>query len=217
MVEILYQDAQVIVCCKPAGVLSQGDGADAMPALLRAQCGGDIFPVHRLDRVSAGVMVYARTARAAAALSASAQAGRWQKEYLAVLSAAPAAPEGILEDLLYFDRARDKSFVCKRPRAGVKAAKLAYTVVSTAQDGNQRRALVRVRLFTGRTHQIRAQFSSRALPLLGDGKYGGGDNRCKTALFSAHLQFPHPETGEEMTFKAKPPKVFPWTMFEVSS
>mgnify|MGYP004639061811 FL=1 len=76
MVEILYQDAQVIVCCKPAGVLSQGDGADAMPALLRAQCGGDIFPVHRLDRVSAGVMVYARTARAAAALSASAQAGR---------------------------------------------------------------------------------------------------------------------------------------------
>ena len=197
MVEILYQDAQVVVCCKPAGVLSQGDGADAMPALLRAQCGGDIFPVHRLDRVSAGVMVYARTARAAA-----------------VLSAVPAAPEGVLEDLLYFDRARDKSFVCKRPRAGVKAAKLAYTVVSTAQDGAKRRALVRVRLFTGRTHQIRAQFSSRALPLLGDGKYGGGDNRCKTALFSAHLQFPHPETGEEMTFEAKPPKVFPWTLFE---
>ena len=121
MVEILYQDAQVIVCCKPAGVLSQGDCADAMPALLRAQCGGDIFPVHRLDRVSAGVMVYARTARAAA-LSASAQAGRWQKEYLAVLSAVPAEPVGVLEDLLYFDRARDKSFVCKRPRAGVKAA-----------------------------------------------------------------------------------------------
>ena len=90
-------------------------------------------------------------------------------------------------------------------------------VVSTAQDGNQRRALVRVRLFTGRTHQIRAQFSSRALPLLGDGKYGGGDNRCKTALFSARLHFPHPQTGEEMTFEAKPPKIFPWTLFEALS
>lgn len=217
MVEILYQDAQIVVCCKPAGLLSQGDGADAMPALLKAQCGGDIFPVHRLDRVSAGVMVYARTARAAAALSASAQAGRWQKEYLAVLSAVPAESKSVLEDLLYFDRARDKSFVCKRPRAGVKVAKLSYTLVFTAQDGEHRRALVRVRLFTGRTHQIRAQFSSRALPLLGDGKYGGSDNRCKTALFSAHLQFPHPQTGEEMCFEAKPQEAFPWTLFEFSS
>ncbi len=213
MVEILYQDAQIVVCCKPAGVLSQGESADAMPALLHTQCGGDIYPVHRLDRVSAGVMVYTRTARAAAALTASAQAGRWRKEYLAVLSAVPAEPAGVLEDLLYFDRARDKSFVCKRPRAGVKAARLSYAVAASAQDGDKRRALVRVRLFTGRTHQIRAQFSSRALPLLGDGKYGGGDNRCKTALFSAHLQFPHPQTGEEMTFEAKPPQAFPWTMF----
>ena len=213
MVEILYQDAQVIVCCKPAGVLSQGDGADAMPALLHTQCGGDIFPVHRLDRVSAGVMVYARTAKAAASLSASAQKGQWQKEYLAVLTAPPAEPAGVLEDLLYFDRARDKSFVCRRPRAGVKAARLSYTLVATAVDGDAQRALVRVRLFTGRTHQIRAQFSSRALPLLGDGKYGGSDNRCKTALLSASLQFPHPETGETMQFEIDPPDAFPWTLF----
>ena len=214
MLDILYQDAQIVVCRKPAGVLSQGAGADAMPALLRAQCGGEAYPVHRLDRVSAGVMVYARTAKAAANLSASAQRGQWQKEYLAVLTAPPAEPEGVLEDLLYFDRTRDKSFVCKRPRAGVKAARLSYTLVATAVDGDAQRALVRVRLFTGRTHQIRAQFSARILPLLGDGKYGGSDNRCKTALLSASLQFPHPETGETMKFEIKPPNEFPWTLFE---
>ena len=214
MLDILYQDAQIVVCRKPAGVLSQGAGADAMPALLRAQCGGEAYPVHRLDRVSAGVMVYARTAKAAASLSASAQKGQWRKEYLAVLTAPPAEPAGVLEDLLYFDRARDKSFVCKRPRAGVKAARLSYTLVRTASDGGACRALVRVRLFTGRTHQIRAQFSARALPLLGDGKYGGSDNRCKTALLSASLQFPHPETGETMKFEIEPPDAFPWTLFE---
>ena len=121
MVEILYQDTQMIVCCKPAGVLSQGDGADAMPALLRAQCGGDIFPVHRLDRVSAGVMVYARPARAAAALSAAAQAARRQNGYMGVLSDAPDCPEGVFEGRLYFDRACANDFDFITPPSRVAA------------------------------------------------------------------------------------------------
>lgn len=212
-IEILMQDAQVIVCRKPAGVAAQGESAEAMPALLCAQCGGAVFPVHRLDQAVSGLMVYARTGEAAARLSAAMQAGTVQKEYLAVLSGVPDAEEADLEDLLFYDRARGKSFVCRRKRAGVKAARLHYTLCAQAADGARTRALVRVQLYTGRTHQIRVQFASRKLPLLGDGKYGGGDNRCAVALFSAGLRFPHPKSGQMLRFEAAPPQTFPWTLF----
>lgn len=213
MPEILYADAAVAVVVKPAGVLSQGDAEDAMPALLQKQLGGTIFPVHRLDQPTGGVMVYARTQDAAAKLSAQMQSEAFGKEYLAVLDGTPEPAEGELHDLLFFDRQKGKSYAVRRKRAGVKDARLAYRVLAQAEG----LTLVRVRLFTGRTHQIRVQFSSRGWPLTGDGKYGSRNNRCAPALWSAELHFAHPVTGETLTFRSQPPEAYPWTLFSPDS
>ena len=213
MPEILYADAAVAVVVKPAGVLSQGDAEDAMPALLQKQLGGAIFPVHRLDQPTGGVMVYARTQDAAAKLSAQMQSEAFGKEYLAVLDGTPEPEEGELHDLLFFDRQKGKSYAVRRKRAGVKDARLAYRVLAQAEG----LTLVRVRLYTGRTHQIRVQFSSRGWPLTGDGKYGSRNNRCAPALWSAELHFAHPVTGETLTFRSQPPEAYPWTLFSPDS
>lgn len=213
MPEILYADAAVAVVVKPAGVLSQGDAEDAMPVLLQKQLSGTIFPVHRLDQPTGGVMVYARTQDAAAKLSAQMQSEAFGKEYLAVLDGAPEPAEGELHDLLFFDRQKGKSYAVRRKRAGVKDARLAYRVLAQAEG----LTLVRVRLFTGRTHQIRVQFSLRGWPLTGDGKYGSRNNRCAPALWSAELRFAHPVTGETLTFRSQPPEAYPWTLFSPDS
>lgn len=213
MPEILYADAAVAVVVKPAGVLSQGDAEDAMPALLQKQLGGTIFPVHRLDQPTGGVMVYARTQDAAAKLSAQMQSEAFGKEYLAVLDGTPEPTEGELHDLLFFDRQKGKSYAVRRKRAGVKDAQLTYRVLAQAEG----LTLVRVRLYTGRTHQIRVQFSSRGWPLTGDGKYGSRNNRCAPALWSAELHFAHPVTGETLTFRSQPPEAYPWTLFSPDS
>lgn len=213
MPEILYADAAVAVVVKPAGVLSQGDAEDAMPALLQKRLGGTIFPVHRLDQPTGGVMVYARTQDAAAKLSAQMQSEAFGKEYLAVLDGTPEPAEGELHDLLFFDRQKGKSYAVRRKRAGVKDARLAYRVLAQAEG----LTLVRVRLYTGRTHQIRVQFSSRGWPLTGDGKYGSRNNRCAPALWSAELHFAHPVTGETLTFRSQPPEAYPWTLFSPDS
>lgn len=209
MPEILYADAAVAVVVKPAGVLSQGDAENAMPAMLQKQLGGTIFPVHRLDQPTGGVMVYARTQDAAAKLSAQMQSEAFGKEYLAVLDGTPEPEEGELHDLLFFDRQKGKSYAVRRKRAGVKDARLAYRVLAQAEG----LTLVRVRLYTGRTHQIRVQFSSRGWPLTGDGKYGSRNNRCAPALWSAELHFAHPVTGETLIFRSQPPEAYPWTLF----
>ena len=198
MIPILYQDRQVAVCLKPPGLLSQEGPGETLPALLTAQLGGQIFPVHRLDRGVGGVMVYARTGPAAAGLSASIRQGTFCKQYLCVVLGRPAQEEGECRDLLLHDRARNKSFVVDRMRGGVKEARLAYRLLASS-DGL---SLLQVRLFTGRTHQIRVQLSSRGLPLLGDGKYGGGSGQI--ALWSAELSFPHPADGRALTFRAAP-------------
>lgn len=213
MPEILYADAAVAVVVKPAGVLSQGDAEDAMPVLLQKRLGGAIFPVHRLDQPTGGVMVYARTQDAAAKLSAQMQSEAFGKEYLAVLDGTPEPAEGELHDLLFFDRQKGKSYAVRRKRAGVKDARLAYRVLAQAEG----LTLVRVRLYTGRTHQIRVQFSSRGWPLTGDGKYGSRNNRCAPALWSAELHFAHPVTGETLTFRSQPPEAYPWTLFSPDS
>ena len=213
MPEILYADAAVAVVVKPAGVLSQGDAENAMPALLQKQLSGTIFPVHRLDQPTGGVMVSARTQDAAAKLSAQMQSEAFGKEYLAVLDGTPEPAEGELHDLLFFDRQKGKSYAVRRKRAGVKDARLAYRVLAQAEG----LTLVRVRLFTGRTHQIRVQFSSRGWPLTGDGKYGSRNNRCAPALWSAELHFAHPVTGETLTFRSQPPEAYPWTLFSPDS
>lgn len=213
MPEILYADAAVAVVVKPAGVLSQGDAENAMPTLLQKRLGGAIFPVHRLDQPTGGVMVYARTQDAAAKLSAQMQSEAFGKEYLAVLDGAPEPAEGELNDLLFFDRQKGKSYAVRRKRAGVKDARLAYRVLAQAEG----LTLVRVRLYTGRTHQIRVQFSSRGWPLTGDGKYGSRNNRCAPALWSAELHFAHPVTGETLIFRSQPPEAYPWTLFSPDS
>lgn len=209
-IRILYQDSSLIVCCKPVGVEAEGEG---MPRLLERQLGGPIFCVHRLDKAVGGVMVYARTGQAAAALSAAVARREMEKEYLCVASGAPEPPQGLMRDLLYRDAARNKSFVVKRPRKGVKEAELAYTLLEREGESS----LVRVSLHTGRSHQIRVQFASRAMPLLGDGKYGSRERRCTIALWSCRLVFQHPLSGVPMAFTALPPPAFPWDSFSILS
>ena len=199
MIEILYQDNDIIVCIKPAGLLSEGESEDSLVTVLAAQCGGQVFPVHRLDRGAAGLMVFARNSKAAAGLSRAVQEKQLKKEYFARVSGVPAEKEGEMTDFLFKDSRKGKVFAVKRPRKGVREARLTYRVLW--QDGDS--SLVRVALDTGRTHQIRVQFSSRGMPLWGDGKYG---SRVKgdLALFSCGLGFPHPRTGKRMEWEAKP-------------
>ena len=204
---ILYQDEHLVVCVKPSGVLSQGDdkGRENMPHLLSELLGCEVFPVHRLDLEVSGVMVYAKTAKAAAGLSALVPLHEvFRKEYLAVLEGVPAETQAILEDMLYHDVKRNKSFVVDRKRNGVKHAKLFYRLLETAETEEGTRSLVRVRLYTGRTHQIRVQFASRGLPLVGDRRYGASKTEYGIALCSCHLSFAHPITGKPLSFDYYP-------------
>jgi len=198
MITILYEDNAVAVCLKPPGLLSQSGPGEDMPQALGAQLNCTVYPVHRLDRVVGGVMVFARTAKAAAALSAAIQRRDFDKEYLCVVRGRPAEDAGVYKDLLLHDKPRNKTFVVNRMRGGVKEASLEYRLLAEAEGVS----LIRVKLHTGRTHQIRVQFASRKTPLLGDGKYGGGSGRV--ALWSWRLAFPHPVTGKQLVFSHLP-------------
>ena len=193
MIEILKETARYLVCVKPIGTAAQGTQQEAMPQLLSAQLGCEIFPVHRLDQTVGGVMVYAKTAQEAARLTQAMGQGQMQKTYLAVLTGCPAEKAGTLEDLLFHDRVKNKTYVVRRPRGGVKLARLHYEILAE-QDGL---SLACIRLETGRTHQIRVQFASRGLPLLGDGKYGNGAvnkryHETRQSLYSYKLRFDFP-------------------------
>ena len=176
--EILYSDKDIAVCVKPVGLDSEAQ----IPQALKERLGGEIFPLHRLDKNVGGVMVYARTKSAAAALSKAIQEGQMIKEYVAKLHGAPKDGD-IWTDLLFKDSRKNKVFVVKKARAGVKEAKLQYRHWG---DG-----LVHVRLFTGRSHQIRVQFSSRGFPLVGDHKYGSKAPETAPMLFSCRISFPY--------------------------
>ncbi len=208
--KILFTDKHIIVCQKAAGELSEGEGADTLPALIstfmrEAGESAEVYPVHRLDRETVGVMVFARTKSAAAALSASITTGKFGKLYLAICHGAPEPCEATLRDLLYYDRRRGKSFVVARKRAGVKEAILDYTLLCTEGEFS----LLRIKLGTGRTHQIRVQLASRQHPLAGDRRYGAPKSAFSTVALVAHrLSFPHPATGEMLTFDAELPEVF---------
>ena len=190
--DILYSDRDLAVCIKPVGMDSEREVSAALSDAL----GGDVFCVHRLDRNVGGVMVWARNKAAAARLSALIQSGELIKEYVALVHGAP--PEsGDWEDLLFKDSGKNKVFVVKRERKGVKKARLEYRRLAVGES-----SLVRIRLHTGRSHQIRVQFASRGFPLLGDHKYGSRDERTAPMLFSCCIRFPW--KGEERRFEALP-------------
>ena len=202
---ILFEDESIIVCIKPPSLVSeQTTGGDSLADLLAARNGGYIGVVHRLDRGVGGVMVYTKTAEAAGALSRQVQERVFQKEYLAIVHGIPTEEMGTWTDLLFHDRRINKSYVVSRKRAGVKEAILDYVVQKSGTDERYGTlSLVRVKLHTGRTHQIRVQFSSRRHPLLGDGKYGASDG-CSIALFSTRIAFTHPKSGKALCFEALP-------------
>ena len=209
---IIHADPLFLVCIKPSGVLST-DEPGGMPDLCRAALGdpnANVRTVHRLDRVVSGLMVFARTKHAASDLSRQIRDGIFHKEYQAVLHGVPAEDRGSLTDLLLRSKAERKTYVVSEPGKDVQEAILNYEVLATAPDLSK----VRIELITGRTHQIRCQFSSRNLPLVGDRKYSTREDNCDIALWSAKLSFRHPKTGEELTFTTPPPDEFPWDQFK---
>ena len=190
--DILYSDRDLAVCIKPVGLDSEAE----VPAELKKALGGEIFPIHRLDKNVGGVMVFARTKQAAAALSKAVQEGQMVKEYVAMVHGTP--PErGDWEDFLFKDSRKNKVFAVKKERKGVKYARLEFERLTAGET-----SLVHVRLHTGRSHQIRVQFSSRGFPLVGDHKYGSRDERLEPMLFSCRISFPW--KGESKVFEAKP-------------
>lgn len=206
--ELLYIDDKIVVAVKPAGVLST-DEPGGMPELIRTALGdpkATIKTVHRLDRVVGGVMVFARTARAASDLSDQVRSHTFEKTYQAVTHGRPNPPAATLRDLLLRSQQERKTYVVEEPGKDVQEAILDYQTVASAE----RFSRVEVKLHTGRTHQIRVQFSSRGMPLVGDKKYGFGED-CDVALWSYQIAFHHPKTGQYMTFCKEPPAVFPWT------
>lgn len=210
--KIFHEDSDIIVCLKPAGIISQSSGDEDMISLLNSHFEGSAqaYPVHRLDRETAGIMVYAKNSKAAAMLSKQAEQNRIKKRYYAVIKGLPEEKSGVLKDLLFRDKQKNKTFVVKRERKGVREASLEYEVIGE----NGELSLLDILLHTGRTHQIRVQFSSRKMPLFGDGRYGGGSG--KLALFAHTLEFTHPVSGEKMTFSAKPDTdSHPWNQFDM--
>ena len=207
--ELLYTDQDIVVCIKPARVLST-DEPGGLPELVREALGdpkADVRTVHRLDRVVSGLMVLARNAGAASELSRQIRENEFEKEYLAILHGVPAEPAGTLRDLLGRDKARRMTYVADGAGKGIQEAVLDYEVLR--QNGGFSR--VKVRLHTGRTHQIRVQFASRGLPLVGERKYGTLEDPCEIALWSHKIGFRHPGTGEWMEFSQEPPQIYPWT------
>ena len=209
--EFLYLDKRVAVCVKPAGVLST-DEPGGMPDLIRQALGDEhacVRTVHRLDRVVGGVMVFARSVYAARELSRQVRDGQFEKEYMAVVHGTPEPARGRMEDLLRRDTLARRTYIADGPGKDVRPAVLEYETLASRQG----LSLVRVKLLTGRTHQIRCQFASRGLPLIGDKKYGGGADPCDIALWSHKVRFMHPETGEKMEFMQPMPYVYPFFLF----
>ena len=197
-IKILHHDKDIVICIKPVGIASENtENKDGLPDLLSEQLGKKyIATLHRLDVGVGGVMAYALNPKSAAFLSREISEGRFDKRYFARVYGCPETDEGVYEDLLFKDSKKNKSFVVKNERKGVKKAKLSYKVL----EKNENTSLVDILLFTGRSHQIRVQFSSRNMPLMGDGKYGAKDNQKNISLMCHSLSFNHPSNGERVEF-----------------
>ena len=210
-VKILYEDNHIIVAVKPSGVLSQSDGSNApdMLTILKAYIKVYLGLVHRLDRPVSGVMVFARTSKAASRLSEQIRQRKVDKIYRCVVSGMLEG-EGRLENFIWKDEAKNIVTVSDTAKPGFKACYLDYRAVSS-KDGM---TLAEVKLGTGRSHQIRAQMAHSGHPLIGDQKYGKKDERTKDIALEAYkLSFEHPVKREFITFEAPVPDIFPWSLF----
>lgn len=195
--KILYEDKNVVVVVKPPEILSQfSETEENAVTILKEMTGSEIFIISRLDRNVGGVMVFAKNQKSAADLTRQMQTGDFKKEYIAAVYGCPEEDKGVYEDLLFKDSRKNKSFVVKKERKGVKKASLDYEVLEKRDNIS----IVKIHLHTGRTHQIRVQFSSRRMPLVGDGKYGAKDNEKNIGLFCREISFINPATKEKMTF-----------------
>ena len=207
--DIIYQDKDILVCVKPAGVLST-DEPGGLPELVREALGdpgANVRTVHRLDRMVSGLMVLARRSKAASELSRQIREGEFGKEYMAVCHGTLQDDHGEFRDLLLRNKQERKTYIVTEPGKNVQEAILEYWVLNRAENMTR----VRIRLHTGRTHQIRAQFSGRGLPLVGDKKYGIPEDDCQIALWSCRLTFQHPYSGKPMEFTLDPPELYPWS------
>lgn len=211
MTEILFEDKYYIACVKQPGMVSEDENSDeSLPHVLKNERNTEIFTLHRLDKPVGGAIIYAKNKKAAAAFSQIITENRLTKTYLAILDGTPEKDEDRLCDLLFKDSRKNKTFVVKKMRKGVREASLRYTTKAK----NEKNTLVNVTLETGRSHQIRVQFASRKLPLTGDGKYGSRDNKCSIALWSHSLEFTHPFTGEHVLINSNPDyDIYPWNLF----
>ena len=208
--ELIYQDKDIIVCVKPPRVLST-DEPGGVPDLVRQELGdpdANVRTVHRLDRTVSGLMVLARRSKAAAELSRQIREGEFQKEYVAVIHGSPEKDGGELRDLLLRNKQERKTYIVTEMDKDVQEARLSYQVLNRAEDLSR----VRIQLHTGRTHQIRVQFSGRGWPLVGDRKYGIADAAEEIALWSYRLAFKHPYSGKTMEFVLEPPADYPWSI-----
>jgi 23S rRNA pseudouridine1911/1915/1917 synthase len=216
MFKIIHTDKDFVICEKAIGISSQNttDGKENMPSLIAKELNIDaqsIYPVHRLDNMVGGTMVYALNRKSAGFLSREITENRMKKTYLAIVHGCPEEKEGVYKDLLFKDSTKNKSFVVKNMRKGVKEASLEYEVLKE-RDGF---SLVKILLHTGRTHQIRVQFASRKMPLLGDRRYGSGKDNCSVALWSHSLEFKHMENSNNLTFTLEPDwDSYPWNLFK---
>lgn len=218
--KVLYEDKHIVVCLKPVGVLSEESGnRQSMPMLLKEYFASknernDIFTLHRLDKNVGGVMVFARNPRSASILAGNIASRDFEKEYLAVIYGIPDAEKGAFTDLLLHDASHNKTYVVDRMRKGVREASLDYELIKSHVFEEKTLSLVRVSLHTGRTHQIRVQFASRKMPLVGDGRYGSADGGDTPALWAHRVAFVHPKTHKRVEFSADPPRVYPFDLFE---
>lgn len=209
-IPVIFEDEDILVISKPVGVLSEDSpkGEKGIQAHLQKD---KLYLLHRLDREVGGVMVFAKNKKSASTLSTDIANGRFYKSYLAVTDGIPEGDGGVYKDLLFKDSKKNRSFVVNRMRMGVREASLEYAVLKK----NEKNALVRVLLHTGRTHQIRVQFSSRKTPLTGDGRYGSKVRDCSIALYSHKIAFTHPTTKKQVEFVSSPDfNTYPWNLGE---